>query len=551
MPIAMHCPGCETRFEFANDLEGKRIKCKTCGDVFRVERPVRKPRDDDGPRRARPRDDEDRPSGRHRRPAADLSDDEMPRRRDDDYEDDRPKKKKASPLLIVGLAAGLPLLVIAAVVAAILLSRGKSQPGTLEPADIVKAPAKTCPLEVPERSVGHLVLSDGNLFGLLRRTDNNAVRKTWVFEPYDLSAGRRVGRIELTGVEDPKAFTLSPDGRHLLITESRGIGWGGDHWITLWSVKDGKNLTPGKWTPFQRNERRPFDAPALYRAEFAGNERIIALGTNRVFYLYPLAKLDEVEQGSVGSRGDPLGKVWGPTPDNLHRLQYQVAFTSDRRRMAVWNGDGYSIVGTTDGVEIMRTPSVSHLAKEELWRNLPQPERVRGGAVAFSPDGKLLAGVITHDFGSRQHVLCLWETNESNRPAYYHIANNQFNDSTTLSWWGNRFVATGGSKVEGMLIDARTGLGKRQLMGPEYNHFGFGRDGRLWYAASPDRDDPATMYVVDAPDPEALTEPDDYEQIPDLGAEFFLRRLWMEPGGVTRKPVRLNPDLHRRLIRRP
>jgi len=36
MPISMRCPGCQTRFEFADDLDGKRIKCKSCGDIFRV-----------------------------------------------------------------------------------------------------------------------------------------------------------------------------------------------------------------------------------------------------------------------------------------------------------------------------------------------------------------------------------------------------------------------------------------------------------------------------------------------------------------------------------
>ena len=102
-----------------------------------------------------------------------------------------------------------------------------------------------------------------------------------------------------------------------------------------------------------------------------------------------------------------------------------------------------------------------------------------------------------------------------------------------------------------MLIDVRTGLGRRQLMGPEYNRYAFGRDGRLWYAAGPDRAEPATVYVADAPDPDALKEPDDYEQIMELNQEFFLKRLWMEPGGVLRKPTRYAPDLHKRLIRRP
>src|SRR5215207_3093058 len=99
MPIAMRCPGCDTRFEFANDLEGRRIKCKTCGDVFRVERPARKP----------PRDDDDRPSGRHRRPADDASGDALPRVR---YADDSPRKRKVHPMVIAGPLLGLAVLAV-------------------------------------------------------------------------------------------------------------------------------------------------------------------------------------------------------------------------------------------------------------------------------------------------------------------------------------------------------------------------------------------------------------------------------------------------------
>src|SRR5262249_57911232 len=91
-----------------------------------------------------------------------------------------------------------------------------------------------------------------------------------------------------------------------------------------------------------------------------------------------------------------------------------------------------------------------------------------------------------------------------------------------------------GAEVEGMLIDVGSGNAKRQLMGPEFRHYGLARDGRLWYASSPDRNEPATMHVVDPPDAELLNEPDDYEQIMILKEEFFLKRLRLRPTGVRR-----------------
>jgi hypothetical protein len=73
----------------------------------------------------------------------------------------------------------------------------------------------------------------------------------------------------------------------------------------------------------------------------------------------------------------------------------------------------------------------------------------------------------------------------------------------------------------------------------------------LWYAVSEELKEPGHMHVVEMIDPEQLTEPDDYEQIPQLNEEFFLRRLWLEPSGVLRKPTRFDPPLQQRLIRRP
>jgi hypothetical protein len=177
---------------------------------------------------------------------------------------------------------------------------------------------------------------------------------------------------------------------------------------------------------------------------------------------------------------------------------------------------------------------------------------VKGGPVAFSPDGKIFAAILTRDFHPKRHVLCLWDAKEiTKEPAIYEIPANQFNDSPSIQWWGNRYIATHGAKVEGMLIDKNSGFAKRQLMGPVYGRYGFGRDGRLWYVSGEEIKDPAVMHVVDVIDPELLTEPDDYEQIVQLNDEFFLRRLWLEPKGVLRKPTRFDAPLHQRLIRRP
>ena len=554
MPLAMRCPGCDTRFEFASDLEGKRIKCKNCGDVFRVERPVRKARDHE--------EGDDREPSRTRRPV----DDDQPSRSRRDRDDDRdepprryrgegfPRKKKIHPLVIFGPLAGLFLVVVIVVI--ILATRGpkKTTRPVAAAGDIVKAPTKTCPLEVNEQASGYLVIPDGgNTFGLIRKKESSPVKKDWVYEPHDLVTSKRVGRIDLTRVEAPKAWSLSPDGKHLLVTEIKGLGWASDHKLHLINVEDGKDID---WNPFPDPEKRLGNAPSLFRAEFISNDRILALGTNRAMYLYRLGNLNDPDLATVSATGEPLGKPHGLTPENFARIQWQMAFTAERRKLAVWNGDGYSIMDTGDSQELFRTPSVLVTARE-LWpRKSVKRDDLHAGPAAFSPDGSVLAGVVTHAVGNKQHVLCLWDAREEKAPVTYEIPDNQYSEANTLRWWGNRYLLVSGAKVfgaevDGMLIDSRTGLPVRQLMGPEYRHYGLGRDGRLWYASSTDRTEPATMLVIDGPDGDLMEDaPSAYEEIREL-KDSFLRRLWMEPSGVLRKPTRQNPPFQQGLIRRP
>ena len=206
MPIAMRCPGCDTKFEFDSDLEGKRIKCKSCGDIFRVERPskaVKKRRDDDEDEDDRPRtkrrkdEDEDdrRPPSRSRRAAAvDDDDDDRPRSRrrdEDDEEDDLPPKKKSKALLFALIGGGAFLLLIVGVVV-IIFMKGKKGPGGVDEADLVKAPTRSCPVEVKETEIDLLVIPDsGNTFGILRKTDTVKKNWAWSTNPPDPSSSAR------------------------------------------------------------------------------------------------------------------------------------------------------------------------------------------------------------------------------------------------------------------------------------------------------------------------------------------------------------------------
>jgi hypothetical protein len=148
MSFTTACPNCDARLQAPDTVEGKRVKCKKCGEAF-VARPVEE-EDDDRPARpakaaakTRPRpvaDDEDdrprRPSKASRRD--DDEDDDRPRRRSRDDEDDEPRpkatkkgKKRKKPvgapvLLFVLIGVGALVLIGGGITAYVLLSDDKA-----------------------------------------------------------------------------------------------------------------------------------------------------------------------------------------------------------------------------------------------------------------------------------------------------------------------------------------------------------------------------------------------------------------------------------------
>jgi S1-C subfamily serine protease len=126
MAFAIRCPGCESSFNVAENLIGKRIKCNKCGEMVTVAAPAAaKAAAPAKPTRAAVLDDDDDDLNIHRpaKPARRRDDDDEPvrartaKRRDEDSDEfDRPRKgakadagKSKTPLLIGSLAALLVL----------------------------------------------------------------------------------------------------------------------------------------------------------------------------------------------------------------------------------------------------------------------------------------------------------------------------------------------------------------------------------------------------------------------------------------------------------
>jgi predicted Zn finger-like uncharacterized protein len=114
MPITVDCPSCNRKLRVPDDLQGKKVKCPTCGTTFTAGASAAPP----------PAEEEERPAPAPvtpRRPAPpDEYDEEPPGREGDDEDRPRPRRSRASmqphrgPLvlilgilsLVLGLATG-------------------------------------------------------------------------------------------------------------------------------------------------------------------------------------------------------------------------------------------------------------------------------------------------------------------------------------------------------------------------------------------------------------------------------------------------------------
>lgn len=94
MSVRLTCPECDVAFQVPEDLLGKTLRCRHCGETFRAKAPKAQ---------ADPRDDDEKPRSRRRAVEGD----------EDDEADDRPARKKAkkksSLPFVLGVVAALVL----------------------------------------------------------------------------------------------------------------------------------------------------------------------------------------------------------------------------------------------------------------------------------------------------------------------------------------------------------------------------------------------------------------------------------------------------------
>lgn len=484
MPIRCRCPGCKTPYELAEQLAGKKVRCKKCQTSFAVPAPARAKEEpplveeieevldaelaapEDGvqtsPRTRRPATppragDRRRPDERTDRPRGRRND-------EDDY--DRHDGEGTPVGLIVGIVAGVMVLLLiglglglwlflkpspapAPVVAAKDLPVGQApqfQPPQFQPPPQPKPPLgpppgpaapppvavtwkvrpdplKDAPAEpagpLPAIPVGGfqskvLFPSSPSPFVAVSRT--GPPQET--LEVWNLQTSKRVGTVILGNIHNDEV--LSPDGAYLA---SKPLGPKAT--IEVFSVADGRSVKIDVEDKIVH----------LYPSDFAGSGRLLT---------------------AKGVLGEVLFQVWDIQTGKAV-CQFQVAAHPDAKARTFSPGRKYLAFPHRDGKKVL----VYDLTSGEPAGEAVSPADfgfVHYRALAFSPDGKTLAGLaqagakaqfITWDVTTGQPTV-----HDLDQDPQFQAQNALGYDGLPLEWLpsGTALLAYGQ-----LLLDAQTG----------------------------------------------------------------------------------------------
>jgi hypothetical protein len=519
MAIYATCPDCDMPQKLRDDQEGKKVKCKECGSSFKA-----------------------------------IADEEEPRRKSrakDDEEDERPRRGRGgddegrggiSWGLIAGLIGGGVLLIGLVVLVVVLLrppqqtnaggdagkkdaakdgTKAAGKDGTkdgnkdggkllLSPHVVVPAEANLT-LERPCYPVYGAVSSANVVLSLLGDEG-----KQPAFGVFALDNGRKLVEVEFPrqapGFSPAPRAALSPDGsRVAFIAGERSIKDRHDRDIYIYAVPgDGKPLK--KFLPHPKGKIG--DSNTAVWLDFIDNDRLLILTEGSRATLYSIsADKNLYDEKPSGAR---LGTdIPGYEPK-------EFAISPDRRVLAIMNQFALkgaftvALVDTSTGKAIGTLPA-------------PANAMFSYSSLAFSPDGKTLATIITTNLGSGTRDLVTWDV-EGRKLKSQTTLLQWKRSGTGLRWWGNDHILWRGD-IGSVLLNVTTAQAVRHVTASYYSVVPGTADGKLRLVLrNPDSRKP-TLTVYPAPDTYLASD-----RVIDDGSGR-LRRMSLTAEGVDRRDL--------------
>jgi hypothetical protein len=525
MAFRVRCPSCDAEHSLAEQQRGKRVRCRSCDESFRADdvageadeaiqttprrsgsgsAPPRVPpaRDSEAPRRRRSERDEDEEDGRRR-------------------ERRRREREDSSSGLLIGMILGGVLLVavIAGGLVFFLMRRpdagavagagggGPGAGGEGAKEGLIQPAAQRVPLAVKDSDVRDIITNGPANTRAAVYFWEIAGKTKHIFDVYDLGKGTQLCRLELV---EPQQMDLSPDGSRLAIFSQTVEAGQLARRVGVWSIPDGKALLQD-WMPYPQ-EADFAKQRELVWAYLISNDQVLTVARQGQLDLWDIATRKRVY--SV----PPIATSLSLSTNGFGHTANHFAISPDRKTLAVFNKDGFSLFDTATGKLAGKTATLSG---EGILLNF--------WGVGFSPDGKTLASSFgMHHKGDRaKHVEAVahWSVADGQRLALTtrpHATGRSgglafWGPGHVLLWDGNLFEAQVWDLAKGDLQrTCKRAHGGKCVAQPQ--------DGRLWVATGEFLLGPANLASI---------------EIPNLARGPNDAPLWhLIPAGITAVPPR-------------
>jgi hypothetical protein len=395
---------------------------------------------------------------------------------------------------------------------------------------LVKARDKQVRLDATVTNIERFVVADNERGLGVCWSNFEGGRKNSYFDFFDVTSGKKLGRLDLPDTTQLQSLALSPDGALLLTTEIAVNQL--KNVVNVYLLAEKKPLLKN-WQPYPKE----LGGQGLLYADFVRPELLVTVTAKRQVNFW--ATSDGKEAGSVQVKGTDTGLQF---TDPYSHYWKDIALNPDRSVLALWNGGGFTLVDTAGMKELGATEGVTDIASNSM--------QVVG--CCFNPDGQSLVAWIT----SRKNPNAL---NPENFLVTFDVGTRknvktvQFEAADFLAqvmrFWGPKHILLyRGVPSEGVIINAETGRPVRMLMGPFTGKLSFLQNGSLWYVGSEGNQTPAYANRIDFPE-KVLADADPWE--PHRAHGTIMKRLWLNAQGASTKPGNPEFRLESSLIRRP
>jgi hypothetical protein len=314
----------------------------------------------------------------------------------------------------------------------------------------------------------------------------------------------RVGRHDLGGnlifpsfeLIDPKPTgerkSLSPEGSLFAYEDAKGF-------VVICSAADGKKISSRM--PYEKQEKEdPFaneHESTLARVEFIAEDRLLTVNQAGGLDLWSMPDFAPIHHVASRTKSSFVNSQWG------------LAFSFDRKILAVYNAGGYDLIDTGSGELLRKTGP------------LPGDGTVKeASGVAFSADGSRLAAYfrVNAANGEAQSVLARYDVASGKCVGTTTLADVTVLGSNALSvaWWGEKHLLVWAeTRNQARVVEAETGKVLRRLdLGTDQTgrFAALSPDNRLWYAAGETAFQTAYLAGVEVPEDELQAGKDKPEE---------------------------------------